>query len=132
MHVGRYEGDFTVKKDVDATEDDIRRSSLILIGRPASNAVTAKIQPALPIRLEGDELVARRRHPAKGLRVTLVHPNPLSQSRYVLVHYATDVKDLAVLGNDEADCAIFTKCKEGKTRFVEVGHFDGRWRFGQE
>ncbi|MBN1555345.1 MAG: prolyl oligopeptidase family serine peptidase [Phycisphaerae bacterium] len=138
---GQIVGDFVVKKDADVTKEDIQTANLILFGRPESNAMTAKIQPKLPIRLEGDKLIASRNHPAKDLYVAFIYPNPLNPERYVFVQYAADAekfKPLHVFDQD-SDYMVFkrTDDKKGKghekdLQFIEAGHFNGRWRFDRD
>jgi len=132
-----FVGEFVVKRDTEVTGEDLQNANLILIGRPESNEITRKIQSKLPIRLEGDTIVAQGNLPAEDLQVAFLYPNPLNPQRYVFVQYATDAKSFESLPRSEQlpDYMIFRRVSDGKetkTEFLEVGHFNGRWQFDRE
>jgi predicted esterase len=132
-----FVGKFRVKKDTEVSGDDLQNANLILIGRPESNEITKKIQSKLPIRLEGDTIVAKGNLPAKDLHIAFIYPNPLNPQRYVFVQYATDAKSFESVPKSEQlpDYMIFQRVSDGKitkTEFLDVGHFNGRWQFDRE
>ena len=48
-----------VKSDVEVTEADLKNHHLLLIGRPASNAVTAKLAAAVPVKFQAGSFELR-------------------------------------------------------------------------
>lgn len=84
-----YRGDLPVKNDTDVTEDDVRRSNLILFGDPGSNRWISQVVPHLPLTWTRDTLnVGAERHSAAQHGVQLIHPNPLpgANGRYVVLN----------------------------------------------
>ena len=74
-----FRGEARVKDDCDVTDADIASSNLILWGDPESNAVLKKIADKLPIRWEGDKIVAGpKSFPADTHAPILIYPNPLN------------------------------------------------------
>ena len=67
--------------------------ALFLVGNARSNALVRRLEPRLPIRIEGDEVVVGAAHvaPTDGpadrsqLGVAFIHPNPERPDRYVVV-----------------------------------------------
>ncbi len=75
-----------MKNDVDVTEDDIRSFSLLLLGRPSENVLTAKVAAELPIQSDGDNFVFDgRTHSGGDVGLCMIRPNPLNPARYVAV-----------------------------------------------
>lgn len=84
-----YHGYLPVKDDVDVTDDDVRRSNLILFGDPGSNPWITKILPQLPFQWTRDSLqLGAEKHSAVDHGVQLIHPNPLpgAEGRYVVLN----------------------------------------------
>jgi hypothetical protein len=80
--------DLTVKADTDVTDADLRDHHLLLIGRPETNAVTARVAKALPVTFGPASFVLRGEtyaHP--GSAVVAAGCNPLNP-RYSVVAYA--------------------------------------------
>jgi len=78
-----------VKDDVDVTEDDVRRSNLILFGDPGSNRWIRDLLPKLPVQWTRDEVaVGSVRHGAVDHGVQLIVPNPMpgAEGRYVVLN----------------------------------------------
>jgi len=76
-----------MKADKDVTAGDIQRYNLVLFGGPASNALTAKIQPQLPLRIDGQAVfLGNRRFEGKDVGYRLVYPNPLNPARLVVIN----------------------------------------------
>ncbi|HEV3260830.1 MAG TPA: C45 family autoproteolytic acyltransferase/hydrolase [Gemmataceae bacterium] len=74
-----------LKSDVEVTEKDLASHHLLLIGRPDTNAVSARFRSALPVTFGSGSFVVRRRtyaHP--GSAVIAAADNPLNR-RYSLV-----------------------------------------------
>ncbi|MFB3891798.1 MAG: hypothetical protein ACE15C_07220 [Phycisphaerae bacterium] len=110
------------RADKGVTPDDIRDRNLILIGRPAENALLAKVLPQLPIKVAEQE-IAVGKVSAKGqnLGCLMAYPNPLNPQRYVLVWLG---KVGQFTGWYLPDFLIFP---EGK-RPVAGGYFDRNWQ----
>jgi len=84
-----YHGYLPVKNDTEVTEDDVRRSNLILFGDPGSNQWIAKVLPHLPLQWTPTELrLGPETHSAADHGVQLIHPNPLpgGNGRYVVLN----------------------------------------------
>ena len=84
-----YRGYLPVKNDTEVTDDDVRRSNLILFGDPGSNPWIAKVLPKLPINWSRDELqIGAERHSATDHGVQLIVPNPLpgGEGNYVVLN----------------------------------------------
>ena len=76
-----------IKADVDVDDADLRGRGVVLVGNPRSNAVTARLEPDLPVRFEGDAIVlGERRFAGDDVGVAAIHPNPLDPDHYVVVH----------------------------------------------
>jgi pimeloyl-ACP methyl ester carboxylesterase len=75
-----------MKDDVDVTDDDIKNFSLLLLGRPSENVLTAKVAPDLPIQFEGNDFVFDgRTHSGGDVGLCMIRPNPLNSLRYVAI-----------------------------------------------
>lgn len=77
-------------RDVDLSENELRRYSLVLIGGPDENAVTRRLIADLPLRLHGARVtIAGHTFAAPDSLVELVCPHPLNPNRYVRLEVAT-------------------------------------------
>ena len=84
---GFREADHPVKLDTQVTPDDIRDRHLILWGNNRTNAIIARINPKLPVRLDGHKvIVGERTYDTDDVALAMVYPNPLNPERYVLIH----------------------------------------------
>jgi dienelactone hydrolase len=84
-----YRGDLPIKNDTEVTQDDVRRSNLILFGDPGSNPWIGKVLPKLPLQWTRDEVqVGQTRRPATDCGLQLISPNPLpgAEGRYVVIN----------------------------------------------
>jgi hypothetical protein len=80
--------DIPIKADTDATDADLKEHHLLLIGRPDSNAVLARVAKGLPVTFGPASFVLRDEtyaHP--GSAVVAAGSNPLNP-RYSVVAYA--------------------------------------------
>lgn len=78
---------FPVAADTEASAADLANKSLILIGGPASNRVTADFISALPVRFEANALTVRgKRYEGRDLGVSLIHPHPKNEAEYIVLH----------------------------------------------
>jgi hypothetical protein len=84
-----YRGDLPIKKDVEVTEEDVRRSNLILFGDPGSNRWIRDLLPKLPLRWTREEVrLGKERYGAADHGPQLIFPNPLAgaEGRYVVLN----------------------------------------------
>ncbi len=96
----QFRGDARVKNDSAITDADIASANLVLWGDPASNAVLKRIADKLPIRWEGDKLVAGgRSFPADTHAPILIYPNPLNPAKYVVLNSGFTYREYDYLNN---------------------------------
>lgn len=80
-------GEPRVKDDRDVTAADIAGNNLILFGDPWSNSMIAKIVAKLPVKWTKTEItMAGRTVDASSYAPVMVYPNPLNQSRYIVIN----------------------------------------------
>jgi len=78
---------FPWKPDVEVTDDEIAKKSLILIGNTRSNRVTAMLEASLPVRFEPAALTFRgARYEGEDVGVSFIYPNPKNSEEYVVLH----------------------------------------------
>ena len=84
--------DYPVKADVDVTPEDLRTHTLILVGRPETNAVTAKAMTALPVTFDARGVTVRgKRHDGPSVGVSVIHPSHWNRGEYIVLHAGTDI-----------------------------------------
>jgi hypothetical protein len=127
-----------------AGESVANDKALFLVGNAASNRVVREIEPLLPIRIEGGEVVVGTRRIAspEGARGQLgaafIRPNPLRPDRYVVV-----IEGVGALGTwrslslpdmlpdyvvyDEAVEPAHSQLLLGLGSFRAGGNFDESW-----
>jgi len=126
-------------KDVDVTDEVLRKYSVILYGGPAENAVTRKLIGDLPLAIEGDRIaIGPERFAAPGCAVQMIYPSPRNPRRYVTVFAATSPKGMYFCDrfSSEFDFCISdvrvldddTETRWGDLSLV-MGSFDHRWRY---
>src|SRR5207249_3932971 len=82
-----FRGELPIKDDTAVTEEDLRRSNLILFGDPGSNRWIARVLPHLPIHWTRDHLQIDKQHYAAADHAPLlIQPNPLAAGRYVVLN----------------------------------------------
>jgi dienelactone hydrolase len=95
-----FRGEARVKDDSTVTDADIASSNLVLWGDPESNAVLKRIADKLPIRWEGDKIVAGpKSFPADTHAPILIYPNPLNPSKYVVLNSGFTFREYDYLNN---------------------------------
>jgi hypothetical protein len=121
--------------DTEMTDEQIRSYSLILVGGPAENAVTAKLIRDIPLTLALDGItIDGRTFPARDAAVFLTYAHPLNPDRLVAVIAGTSADGLfhAQGLNDDIDFAIgdgrITTEEAGFSCLVAWGRFDHAWR----
>ncbi len=96
----QFRGDARVKDDSAVTGADIASANLVLWGDPESNAVLKRIADRLPIKWDGDKVVAGgRSFPADTHAPILIYPNPLNPSRYVVLNSGFTYREYDDLNN---------------------------------
>ena len=76
--------------DTEITDADIARYSLILIGGPDANRVSAKLASKLPLRISADAVrIDGQEFKARDAAVQMIYPNPLNAERYVWIFAGT-------------------------------------------
>lgn len=81
---------FPIQPDVEITPEDRDKNSLILIGGPGSNRITAEFLAALPVQFEKDAIVFRgKRHEGKDLGISMIYPHPNNENEYIVLHAGT-------------------------------------------
>jgi predicted esterase len=78
---------FVVKSDQEVTDAEIAATSLVLIGNPRTNRVTAALEAQLPARFEPNAIVFRgQRYEGEDVGVSFIYPHPRNEREYVVVH----------------------------------------------
>ncbi len=130
-----------VFKDTEITEADQARYSLMLIGGPEANKVTASLAEKLPLKIAADQVtIDGKVYAVKDAAVQMIYPNPLNAERYVLIAAGTSANGMfqCDLAGDELqnwDFAIsdgripaYKQKAFGHQVRVVSGMFDYNWR----
>jgi dienelactone hydrolase len=79
-----------VFKDTEIKDADLAQYSLLLIGGPEANRVSARLASKLPLSVSPDRItIDGKAFPAKDAAVQMLYPHPLNPERYVLIVAAT-------------------------------------------
>ena len=119
--------DLEIKKDVDVSDEDIRDRHLLIIGNPSCNSLLGKMRDNLPLKIEGDALVAGdRKYIGSKVGALLTIPNPLNPENYVFIELAVSPKDFfpsfKAVPCWNVDYAIL-EATEPSNRLLEEGFF---------
>jgi hypothetical protein len=80
-------GDVRVVDDTAVTEDMIAKNNLVLFGDPGSNAILKRVLEQLPIEWTEETIkVGDQEWSAKDHGLSLIFPNPLNRSKYVVLN----------------------------------------------
>ena len=135
------------KADREVTEDDIRLCNLILFGGPSCNSISARVASKLPVRPDGDRIIAgERSYSGDGVGMKACYPNPLQPRRMVVLFAANSWKGMWQMshrfGNwfdwvpydnrDWFDYAVFDDKTTGPETFIEFGFLDDDWRLNRK
>lgn len=78
---------FPIKADTEVGDGELTGRSLVLVGGPASNKVTATLAADLPVRFEPGAVVLRgKRYEGAEVGVSFIAPSPRDPDQYVVVH----------------------------------------------
>ena len=135
-------GRVPVIKDSELSEEQIADKNLILFGDPGSNSVLAKVLKGLPIEWTKDALVVNgKKFDPQTHGVSLIYPNPLNPSRYVVInsghtiHEPDFLASNAVLYPRLGDIAVqkFARKPDGKFEesTVWADLFDSSWKIAK-
>ncbi|MBM3971824.1 MAG: hypothetical protein FJ302_18485 [Planctomycetes bacterium] len=124
--------------DNDLTDEQIADKNLVLFGDPSSNAVLAKVVGEMPITWTKESLeVAGKKYDPKTQAVSLIFPNPLNRTRYVVINSGHTLHDAEFIGTNAllfprlGDIAVQT-FEPAKTGFNEktewATSFDSKWK----
>jgi dienelactone hydrolase len=95
-----FRGAARVKDDTAVTDADISTTNLVLWGDAASNNLIRRVAGRLPIRREGDQIVAgTERFAAEHHVPLLIYPNPLNPDRYVVLNSSFTFREYDYLNN---------------------------------
>ena len=76
--------------DTEISEADMAKYSLLLVGGPEANRVTAKLAASLPLQVAADRVtIDGRNFAAQDAAVQMIYPNPLNAERYVWIAAGT-------------------------------------------
>jgi hypothetical protein len=134
----QFRGDAIVKDDKDVTAEDIKTSNLILWGDPSSNSLIKKVLPKLPLKWDVKALtLAGKSHDPSTHVPALIYPNPLNQSRYVVLNSGFTYREYDYLNNARQhaklpDWAVIDIRTPPGTQWpgkvADADFFDERWR----
>jgi pimeloyl-ACP methyl ester carboxylesterase len=131
----RCDGIARVKTDAEVTPDDIASSNLILFGNTATNSLINAINAQLPIRFGPAGLMRGERPiPSDEGGMVMIRPNPLNESRYVVIVGATTPGGMLTASRlrltDLPDYVVFDRnALTGKrVSFLSGGFFDKHWQ----
>ena len=130
-----------IKSDPEITVEDIRKYHLIVLGAGGSSAFLNRIMDRLPVRIEGNAVVAGdRRFSGEDVGFRLIYPNPLNPRRYVVVCAGVSARALEGLGSipapnygwlsrvTEPDVLITDRRTRGPfKRYLAAYTFDNDW-----
>ena len=133
----QFRGEPRVKLDIEVTKEDIAEYNLIVFGDPSSNAVLTKAAGGLPIKWDKEAVtVGKQTYPAAHHVPVMIHPNPLSAGRYIVVNSGFTFREWPVSNARQTpklpDFAVFdistaaTKALPGNV--VTAGFFDEQWK----
>ncbi|TET22753.1 MAG: hypothetical protein E3J71_04935 [Candidatus Stahlbacteria bacterium] len=132
-------GTVRIVPDTAVTEEIISSYNLILFGNAGQNAVTARIEKDLPIRIEDDRFVVSQEIlPPEAIAAVFVYPNPLNDAKKVLIFEGIGSDGLKLSGYFSSlysgagipDYLIFSDAvhDKGWGGVIKVGFFDADWK----
>ena len=75
-----------VFQDTEMKDADMAKYSLLLVGGPEANRVTAQLAARLPLQIAADRVtIDGKGFPVKDAAVQMIYPNPLNPERYVWI-----------------------------------------------
>lgn len=133
-----FRGRVPTINDSELTDEQIESKNLILFGDPSSNAVLAKVVEDLPVTwTKGALEVGGKTYDPKSQAVSLIFPNPLNPTRYVVINSGHTIHDAEFIGTNAllfprlGDIAVqsFEPTKDGFSEKTEwATSFDSKWK----
>ncbi len=128
--------------DTEISDTDIARYSLMLIGGPDANRVSARLSAKLPLRLSTNAIrIDGKEFKVGDAAVQMLYPNPMNAARYVWMFAGNSTKGMyyaepSPQRRDDFDYLILDgripAFKQDATRLqtnVVSGNFDNNWRY---
>jgi dienelactone hydrolase len=136
----RANGFCAILPDTIITEDIMAGYNLILFGNPQTNFLVARINHKLPIRIDGDQVIAGKKTvPGHDLCLIAVCPNPLYREKLVCLFSPTSHEAEKIVGafnplysgSGLPDFIVYdrTVLKYGWAGVIAAGFFDQDWKF---
>jgi len=135
---GAIRGDLRVKKDTEVTDDDLKKYNLLLWGDATSNQLIAKVLPKLPITWNATTItVGAKTFPAGEHALALIHPNPLSPTKYVVLNSGLTWRENSDRNNAQqnpklGDWAVISfetaPNQDRAGKIAATDFFDERWK----
>jgi dienelactone hydrolase len=131
---------FPVKADSDVAEAELSGRSLVLIGNPVSNRITALFAAGLPAQFNGNAIVLRgKRYEGDDVGVSFIYPHPRDAGEYVVVHAGTTFRGTLASRNlpqlapdfliyDRAVTAMRGELLLDKRAVLAGGFFNDAWQ----
>ncbi|RMF40746.1 MAG: hypothetical protein D6753_11025 [Planctomycetota bacterium] len=138
-----FRGQMRVKRDVEVTDEDLRRFHLVIWGTPQSNALLARFVRGetgrqWPFRWEGGEVrVGQFGAPGDQAVLVGIYPNPLVPDRYVVLNSGPTFRDAhdrtnSLQNPQLPDWAILSldspRTDAAAGRVLHCGVFDDSWQ----
>jgi hypothetical protein len=129
---------FSVKADTEVTDADLKDATLLLIGTPKNNQLTAKIADGLPLHwTETGLALGNITVDGPGSSACITVPNPLSPNHYAVIITSVDDYGYQIWNNRNpgGDYVIGkTNPNQDKPTFLLVsrGWFDNNWKWADD
>ncbi|MDD5306051.1 MAG: alpha/beta hydrolase-fold protein [Deltaproteobacteria bacterium] len=132
-----------VKADTEITAEDMKASSLVIIGTPRGNRLLASMNDALPVHAKlGAVIAGDTMYSGETVAAAFIHPNPLEPSRYVLVYTGASARALYYaehLPGLLPDYVVFDASSWGRKGglaldgrpVLAAGFFDHQWKIAK-
>ncbi len=130
-----------VFKDTELSDADMARYSLLLIGGPDANSVSAKLADKVPLQIAADHItIDGKNFVTKDAAVQMIYPHPLNPERYVWIVAGTSADGMYLVnlnsnrGPDwdylitDGHIPAFKQQASSLQTSVVSGMFDYNWR----
>jgi hypothetical protein len=87
-------GNLVFKADTEVSDEDVKRSHLVLIGTESQNRIVASIAKSLPVSLSGEKITFTdgESYPAEGLGLGLIYFNPEAPENLIFWVASNDIR----------------------------------------
>ena len=134
-----------VKNDVDVTDDDIKKYSLLLVGGPEENEVAKSLIDKLPLKIGKDEItIDSKTFKVQDAALCAIYPNPFNSERYVCIAAGTSAEGFFFFDQRRNDLSeydyyiidgkvpSYSKGIKNEKIMVASGFFDYNWKMKNE